>query len=349
MKRILILYSEISSYTQECLNDFLSFYANVKVTLIRWPVNLEAPFNFSWHENISIINKSDVNLLAYLTDFNPNLILCSGWIDREYINLLSKTRKSYKKVLLVDNYWKNNIRQNLGLLYNRTMIKRHFDSCWVPSEFHKKYAIKLGFKKNEIKIGLYARNLNKYEVAYKNSIDLKSQKFPKNLIYVGRYLELKGIYDLLDAFNEFSSKNNDWNLHCVGVKDLGRDSVENPLIHHHGFKSTEEILKLIPKMGVFVMPSHYDHWCMAVNEFSAAGFPLLLSKNVGSSSTFLREGINGFSFSPKSKKSIIKALEDISALSDEELTKFAHESFKISKVFDTKTWSKTLHEFLNNE
>ena len=64
---------------------------------------------------------------------------------------------------------------------------------------------------------------------------------------------------------------------------------------------------------------------------------------------FLREGINGFSFLPKSKKSIIKALEDISALSDKELTKFAHESFKISKVFDTKTWSKTLHEFLNNE
>ena len=150
---------------------------------------------------------------------------------------------------------------------------------------------------------------------------------------------------MLDAFNEFSSKNNDWNLHCVGVKDLDRDSIENPLIHHHGFKSTEEILELIPKMGVFVMPSHYDHWCMAVNEFAAAGFPLLLSKNVGSSSTFLREGINGFLFYQKVKKSIIKALEDISALSDKELTKFAHESFKISRFLIQKHGLKLLHEF----
>ena len=349
MKRILILYSEISVYTQECLNDYLSFYSNVKVSLIRWPINTEAPFNLIWHKNISIINKSDVNLLAYLTEFNPNLILCSGWIDKDYIDVLSKIKMSYIKVLLVDNYWKNNIRQNLGLYYNKISLKKHFNYCWIPSEFHKKYALKLGFKKNEIKLGLYARNLNKFEDSFKKSIDTKSKKFPKNFIYVGRYLELKGIYDLLDAFNEFSSKNNDWNLHCVGVKDLDRDPIENPLIHHHGFKSTEEILELIPKMGVFVMPSHYDHWCMAVNEFAAAGFPLLLSKNVGSSSTFLREGINGFSFSPKSKKSIIKALEDISALSDKELTKFAHESFKISKIFDTKTWSKTLNEFLNNE
>ena len=92
MKRILILYSEISVYTQECLNDYLSFYSNVKVSLIRWPINTEAPFNLIWHKNISIINKSDVNLLAYLREFNPNLILCSGWIDKDYIDVLSKIK-----------------------------------------------------------------------------------------------------------------------------------------------------------------------------------------------------------------------------------------------------------------
>ena len=349
MKRILILYSEISAYTQECLNDFLSFYPNIKVFLIKWPVNLEAPFDLNWHSNIYVVNKSDVNLLSQVTNFNPDLILCSGWIDKKYIDLISKLKKPCKKILLVDNFLKNSLRQNLGLVYNRLMIKRHFDYCWIPSEFHKKYALKLGFKNKEIKLGLYARNLNKYEFVYNESLESKSKKFPKNFIYVGRYLELKGVYDLLDAFDEFSFTNRDWNLHCIGVKEEERIPIKNPMIHHHGFKSTDEILQLIPEMGVFVMPSHYDHWCMAVNEFAAAGFPLLLSKNVGSATTFLREGINGFSFLPKNKKSIIKALEDISSLSDKELTKFAHESYKMSKVFDTKTWSKTLHEFLNYE
>ena len=48
-------------------------------------------------------------------------------------------------------------------------------------------------------------------------LELKSKKFPKNFIYVGdEYLELKGVYDLLEAFDEFSFTNRDWNLHCVG-------------------------------------------------------------------------------------------------------------------------------------
>ena len=53
-----------------------------------------------------------------------------------------------------DNFLKNSLRQNLGLVYNRIKIKRHFDYCWIPSEFHKKYALKLGFKKNEIKLSI---------------------------------------------------------------------------------------------------------------------------------------------------------------------------------------------------
>ena len=74
-------------------------------------------------------------------------------------------------------------------------------------QISQKICIETRFKNKEIKLGLYARNLNKYEFVYNESLESKSKKFPKNFIYVGRYLELKGVYDLLDAFDEFSFTN----------------------------------------------------------------------------------------------------------------------------------------------
>ena len=88
-------------------------------------------------------------------------------------------------------------------------------------------------------------------------------------------------------------------------------------------------------MGVFVVPSHYDHWCTAaVNEFAAAGFHFDTLKMWALQQ---QRKLMVFLFLQKNKKSIIKALEEISSLSDKELTKFANESYKMSKVFDTKT------------
>ena len=68
----------------------------------------------------------------------------------------------------------------------------------------------------------------------------------------------------------------------------------HPQIFHHGFLQQSELESFMKIKGVFIMPSHYDHWGVAVQEFSAAGFPLILSDKVGANCSFLRNGENGF-------------------------------------------------------
>ena len=50
-KRIVFLYTEIATYFLACIEK-LAQQPNVDITVIRWPLNKEAPFDFSLSEQI---------------------------------------------------------------------------------------------------------------------------------------------------------------------------------------------------------------------------------------------------------------------------------------------------------
>ena len=60
----------------------------------------------------------------------------------------------------------------------------------------------------------------------------------------------------------------------------------------------EDLVRVIKNVGFFVLPSNFEPWGVVVHEFCAAGLPMLLSETVGSSSSFLINGHNGFLFKP---------------------------------------------------
>ena len=77
--KIVFLYSEIAGYFLSCINS-LSIEADVLI--IRWEVNKEAPFEFAITEGVEVIVKNDlstIELTKKVHDFDPNIIVCSGW------------------------------------------------------------------------------------------------------------------------------------------------------------------------------------------------------------------------------------------------------------------------------
>jgi glycosyltransferase involved in cell wall biosynthesis len=342
---VLILYTELSQYTVECLNALVQVNPNLKVYVIKWPINNEAPFVFEFDERIIVVEKSEIELDNYANKINPSVILCSGWMDKDYIKLIKSLKTEVVKVLAFDNYWENSVKQNLGRFFLKSIISKHFNYCWVPGRLHIKYANKIGFQTNQIVTGFYARDLDSFNCKFKSSINLK-KNFPKKFLYVGRYLKLKGVLDLWNSFIKFSKNNKDWELHCVGTGDLFHKRVIHDKIVHHGFLQKEELLKLIDSTGVFIMPSHYDHWGMAVHEFAMSGFPLICSDKVGAASSFLKENENGFLFKSKNQKSLLNAMKKISNLSDEDLSKFGRNSNILAKKYDINSWVKSFIKFL---
>jgi len=338
-KKLFFLYSELSEYTVECLN-YLAEFDDFDIYVFSWPVNIEAPFKFNISKKITHLK---INLLFKKADeLKPELIFCSGWLDNSYINLIKSIKFKCTKVLMVDNFKKNSFRQFLAKFFYKTFITRNFDLCWVPSNFHISYAQQIGFDFKNIYLGLYSRDLTNFQESYLNNKKHKNHNFPRKFIYVGRYLKLKGILDLWNAFEKFSNNNNEWELHCVGTGDLSNSRKLHSRIHHHGFLSKTQILDLSKDSGVFIMPSHSDHWCMAVHEFACLGFPLICSKKVGSSYTFLKEGENGFHFKEKNINDLASVMNKVSNLNNEELNRFANKSNELSFLYNLETWRDTI-------
>jgi len=85
-----------------------------------------------------------------------------------------------------------------------------------------------------------------------------------------------------------------------------------------------------------------EPWGVAVHEFAAAGFPLLLSDQVGAASAFLKKGQNGFSFKAGNVNGIIEAMKSITALSDEKIFSMGKVSAELALTITPQTWSETL-------
>ena len=108
----------------------------------------------------------------------------------------------------------------------------------------------------------------------------RKKNFPKRFLYVGRYYDFKGVKTLWDAFIQLQVENpNDWELWCLGNGDL--EPLEHPKIKHLGFMQPEDLDKIISETGIFILPSLFEPWGVVVQEYAAAGYPLILSNQIG--------------------------------------------------------------------
>lgn len=351
-KKVVFLYSELAGYTVECFNYFLNKYDDYEIHVMRWPLKSEAPFSFDFNERIRIYQRENYKLkylIKLVTKLSPSIIICCGWWDKDYVSTAKYFKGKIRTVLMFDNYWEASLRQKLGLLILPWYLKRSFDKCWVPGEIQKEYALKLGFKKEEVSTGFYSNNLDPFIEKGKESRGFKSVNYPKTILYVGRYLELKGVVDLWTAFSEWKKEeDNDWKLICVGAGELYSSRVKHKDIEHLGFLQGESLLNVIQRAGVFIMPSHYDHWGMAVQEFASSGMPLICSDRVGAASQFLEENRNGFLFSAKNISSLKNAFRKLNLLSNDELLEFGAQSQTLSGMYGLDNWNNELIKMIED-
>ncbi|MFN8230629.1 MAG: glycosyltransferase [Bacteroidia bacterium] len=345
--KFLFLYTEIADYFLACCTE-LSKYGEVHV--IRWPVNKEAPFQFHQQNNIKIYNRNDYNLvqLKNLTQsINPTVIICSGWIDKDYLKVSKSFFKKIPTVLTCDTHWRGDLKQKLAVVLSKFTLLKTFSHAWVPGEQQFTYVNKLGFKTSLISKGFYSCNYTKFETIFQNNKLEKSENFPHKFLYVGRYYDFKGLSELWQAFIELQKENpNDWELWCLGTGDL--KPVNHPKIKHFGFVQPNDLESYLKQTGVFILPSRYEPWGVVVHEFATAGFPLLISNAVGAKQQFLIEGKNGFSFNHSSVNSIKTTLNKIIQLSNSELCNMANVSNQNAKKITPITWVNTLISIVKN-
>ena len=340
---IVFLYSEIAGYFLASVKE-LAKHANVLI--VRWEVNKEAPFKFDIPKGIEVRVKSDFsveNLSKKAHDFNPDIIVCSGWMDKEYLKIVKSFKKQIPTVLTLDNHWTGSLKQRVASVLSPFLFTNKFTHAWVPGLPQKQFAQKLGFK-NNILIGFYCADVALYNKIHNNqSNQINSNQVKKQFLYVGRYVKHKGIFEMWQAFIELQNENpNEWEMLCVGTGDEWENRLTHSTIKHLGFVQPSEMEQFLLQKSVYILPSKFEPWGVTVQEFAITSCPLILSKHVGSSEQFLKDNQNGVLINEVSVESLKKAMQTIMAKPEDELILMSEKSHELGMSYTSKMWVERL-------
>jgi len=348
-KRVVILFSRLSDYMLSIFKYWVSI-SDVEIYIIYSRVDgVEAPYIFDEEmKSIYLYSREKYNhdtLSSLVRDINPYMILCSGWSDRSYLRVVSQYSGKIATIISMDNHYNSSFKQRLATLLSLFTIKRLFSHIWVPGEPQLLYAKKLGFSDEEIRRGFYVANIDNF------SIDIINPKriFTKRFIFVGRYIEHKGVEDLWRSFIELQEEYpNEWELISIGTGPLYESRAIHPKIKHLGFVQPQEMREYISKGGVFILPSHFEPWGVVVHEFALAAFPMILSDKVGASTQFLDNGINGYIFKSQNIESLKDKMRSIISKDISKLRDMGEESYKKATSVDRDKWIDSIDYIVQN-
>ena len=347
-KQLVFLYSELAAYFLACIGELLK-QPDVEVHIIRWKVNSEAPFQFSFPDHLKIYDRdayaSDEALERLVTGIRPDVIYCSGWMDKGYMRVCKRYKGKIPVIVGFDNQWKGTLKQRIATLISPFKILNHYSHCWVPGRLQEEYALRLGFKKENILTGFYCCDVDFFQEQYRANREQKAKHFPKRFIFVGRYYEFKGITDLWKAFTELQEQQpNDWELWCLGTGDI--PPIDHPKIMHFGFVQPADLPEFTKQTGVFVLPSHFEPWGVVVHEFAAAGFPLICTDEVGARTAFVENNFNGYIYQSGNADALKQSLSKIMNMKQEDLFEMGERSVAKAKTITPATWTTQLMALL---
>ena len=233
------------------------------------------------------------------------------------------------------------MKQHIASLFNKVIIHNSFSHCWIPGTPQFSFAKRLGFKDENILSGFYSCDFDRFNALFAQNREHKVTKFPHRFIYVGRYTKSKGVLDLWAAFIELQKEiPNDWELWCLGTGDIM--PVKHDKIRHFGFVQPNNLEPVVKDTGVFILPSIFEPWGVALHEFASAGFSLICSTKVGAASVFLKEAENGILFEAGNTTRLKEAMRKIISLSDEKLFLMGTKSAELARQITPEKWADTL-------
>lgn len=139
----------------------------------------------------------------------------------------------------------------------------------------------------------------------------------KLLMYTGRLLRAKGLYELLEAFKEAWAAHPAWRLVLVG------DPIERDKLNGYAIKlgidagvcmrdtvPRSEVPTYLAAGDMYVLPSHHEGVSNAALEAMAAGLPVV-STAVGGQPEVVTDGVNGRLVPPRDAGALAKVLSEL--------------------------------------
>jgi glycosyltransferase involved in cell wall biosynthesis len=194
---------------------------------------------------------------------------------------------------------------------------------------------------------LYSADLNLFHQAYQNNFEQKQARYPHRFLFVGRLESIKGLDILIESWTLLGDEKLDWELHLIGNGSLKTSLESTKGVMIKDFMQPDQLMEEVADAGCFILPSRGEPWGVVVHEFAAAGLPLILSEVVGSASTFLIPGMNGFSFKANDPQDLARRMTKIISLNDRQLLTMSEYSYRLSQRITPESSAANLLSITN--
>lgn len=195
-------------------------------------------------------------------------------------NMLKKLLLSNSKCIFSTNKATDKVLYSISKNIN---IKRHIFTTLTSSDFS------------------FIQTMDEKKIRKIFNIDVNK----KVILFVGKFLKTKGIYEFLRIVNS------EYEYICVGgLKEDLEYVVEEKNIRFFKFLEKDEILQLMKIADVFVLPTYSDVWGLVIIEALSVGIPVITTENCNAGLEFIDDGINGYIIPIANEDVLNKAIED---------------------------------------
>lgn len=245
-----------------------------------------------------------------------------GWIAR------IAAKKSRAKLYVQDhsgafarkpNGWKERV-----MYWSARKTMRRADRVRTVSQRGKRGLLEIGVSEDRIDVISIATDISRFA-----QVD-RSRALPNQILCVSRLEKEKGIDVLLYAFADLKKTASQAALVIVGDGSLRKNferlarrlGVGDSVLFAGQQADTRPFLA---RAGVYVQPSRFEGWGLAVIEAAAAGMPIVMS-DVGCAGEVIKDGESGLVVPPSNSKALALALGRV--LSDAALARSLGEATK---------------------
>ena len=242
-----------------------------------------------------------------------------------------------RKVLAFDMPFAWTPRKLLAPIALRRYLSR-FCAAFVPGAEAARYARWLGFRPDAIRQGLFSTRLDRFADAAGRKL---AGGVPHSFLYVGRYAPEKGLDTLAEAYGIYRGHVHDpWPLNCAGKGDAlpkGEGIVDL------GFVPPDRLAGAYGANGVFVLPSRFEPWGVALAEACGSAMPAICSDAVGARREML-DG-NGLVFRAGDARSLADAMSRMHRLGDAARVEMAKRSLELARPYSSDEWARRVAGF----
>ncbi|MFZ0478920.1 MAG: glycosyltransferase family 4 protein [Terriglobales bacterium] len=264
-------------------------------------------------------------LRSRLAEFAPEILICGGYNYVASWEAQSWARRHDARFILWSESNAHDARSKLAWLQS---MKDYFlsrcDRFVVPGKASCEYLQSLGSAPELITVAPNAVN-NRWFAAQAESVRAGAAEFRERyhlpqrfILFVGRLVPEKGVFDLLDAYGRLGDdRRRDVGLVFAG-DGASRPELERKArrispgeVYFPGFLHREDLAGFYAFADALILPTHSDPWGLVVNEAMACGLPVIATVVAGCSADLVEDEWNGYVVPPNDPERLKLAIERI--------------------------------------